>query len=55
MPHCFFDTSALVKRYYEENGSEAVDAIIEDDEHVHIIGTPDSSTQPFARSDQASG
>lgn len=54
MPHCFFDTSALVKRYYEENGSEAVDAIIED-EHVHIIGTPDSSTQPFARSDQASG
>lgn len=55
MPHCFFDTSALAKRYYEENGSKAVDAIIEDDEYVHIIETPDSSTQPFARSDQASG
>lgn len=55
MPHCFFDTSALVKRYYEKNGSEAVDVIIEDDEHAHIIETPDSSIQPFARSDQASG
>lgn len=26
----FFDTSALVKRYYEESGTDAVDSIIDD-------------------------
>lgn len=36
MPRLFFDTSALVKRYYEEAGSGAVDELIEveDDEVV---------------------
>jgi predicted nucleic acid-binding protein len=37
MPHCFFDTSALVRRYYEENGSEVVDAIIEDADTTVVI------------------
>ena len=32
----FFDTSALVKRYYEEDGSAAVDELIEDDRRVVI-------------------
>ncbi|HET7324949.1 MAG TPA: type II toxin-antitoxin system VapC family toxin, partial [Halococcus sp.] len=32
----FFDTSALVKRYYEEPGTEAVDSIIEGDATVVI-------------------
>jgi len=32
----FFDTSALVKRYYEEPGTEAVDALIEGDDTVVI-------------------
>lgn len=32
----FFDTSALVKRYYEEDGSDAVDELIEDDRRVVI-------------------
>lgn len=30
MEHLFFDTSALVKRYHEEEGTEAVDALVED-------------------------
>ncbi len=32
----YFDTSALVKRYYEEPGTEAVDALIEGDDTVVI-------------------
>jgi Predicted nucleic acid-binding protein, contains PIN domain len=32
----FFDTSALVKRYYEEPGTEAVDALIEGDSTIVI-------------------
>lgn len=32
----FFDTSALVKRYYEEPGTELVDELIEDDRRVSI-------------------
>ena len=32
----FFDTSALVKRYYEEPGTESVDSLIEDDRTVII-------------------
>lgn len=32
----FFDTSALVKRYYEELGTERVDELIEDDRVVTI-------------------
>jgi predicted nucleic acid-binding protein len=32
----FFDTSALVKRYYEEPGTERVDELIEDDRVVAI-------------------
>jgi len=36
MARLFFDTSALVKRYYEEPGTETVDALIEGDETVVI-------------------
>jgi len=32
----FFDTSALVKRYYEEPGTETVDELLEDDRTVVI-------------------
>ena len=32
----FFDTSALVKRYYEEPGTETVDGLIEDDRVIAI-------------------
>jgi len=32
----FFDTSALVKRYYEEPGTETVDELLEDDSTVVI-------------------
>ncbi|MFD1647134.1 type II toxin-antitoxin system VapC family toxin [Haloarchaeobius litoreus] len=32
----FFDTSALVKRYYEEPGTELVDDLVEDDRRVTI-------------------
>lgn len=32
----FFDTSALVKRYYEEPGTETVDGLIESNESVVI-------------------
>lgn len=35
----FFDTSALVKRYYEEPGSERVDDIVEADEHRVVISS----------------
>lgn len=32
----FFDTSALVKRYYEESGTETVDELLESDDTVVI-------------------
>lgn len=32
----FFDTSALVKRYYEERGTQTVDNLVEDDRRVVI-------------------
>ena len=32
----FFDTSALVKRYYEEPGTETVDTLIEGDKTIVI-------------------
>lgn len=32
----YFDTSALVKRYYEEPGTDRVDELVEDDETVVI-------------------
>ena len=32
----FFDTSALVKRYYEETGTDTVDELIEDNRTVVI-------------------
>jgi predicted nucleic acid-binding protein len=37
MEYLFFDTSALVKRYYEEDGSENVDELIEDEDSTVII------------------
>lgn len=37
MRYLFFDTSALVKRYYEEDGSEKVDEMIDDKESQVII------------------
>jgi predicted nucleic acid-binding protein len=33
----FFDTSALVKRYHQENGTAVVDAAIESSEHSCLI------------------
>lgn len=36
MDRLFFDTSALVKRYYEEPGTETVDALIEGESTVVI-------------------
>lgn len=39
MPLCFFDTSALVKRYYEEKGTEVVDSIIEDKQNQVVISS----------------
>lgn len=35
----FFDTSALVKRYYEESGTETVDRIIESEENRVAISS----------------
>jgi predicted nucleic acid-binding protein len=35
----FFDTSALVKRYHEEPGTERVDAIIEDGDTEIIVSS----------------
>lgn len=35
----FFDTSALVKRYYEESGSQAVDEIVESEENRIVISS----------------
>jgi predicted nucleic acid-binding protein len=35
----FFDTSALVKRYYEEDGTKEVDSIIEDEQNQVIISS----------------
>jgi predicted nucleic acid-binding protein len=35
--YAFFDTSALVKRYYEKPGTETVDAIVEDDDTTVVI------------------
>lgn len=37
MGYCFFDTSALVKRYYRETGTEFVDELVEDDERTVVI------------------
>ena len=39
MTYCFFDTSALVKRYYPESGTETVDELVEDPDRVVIITT----------------
>lgn len=36
MNRLFFDTSALVKRYYEEPGTETVDTLIEGESTVVI-------------------
>lgn len=36
MPRLFFDTSALVKRYYEE-GSETVDELVEAEGNEVVI------------------
>jgi predicted nucleic acid-binding protein len=37
MPRLFFDTSALVKRYYEEAGSETVDELVEAEGNEVVI------------------
>ena len=37
MPYTFFDTSALVKRYYEEDGTDRVDTLIDDPETTVLI------------------
>ncbi|WP_458208679.1 type II toxin-antitoxin system VapC family toxin [Haladaptatus sp. NG-SE-30] len=37
MPSYFFDTSALVKRYYDEQGTDVVDTIVEPAENNILI------------------
>lgn len=37
MQYAFFDTSALVKRYYEEQGTETVDSIVEGDDATVVV------------------
>lgn len=37
MTDCFFDTSALVKRYAEERGTETVDKLIDDSDTIVFI------------------
>jgi len=37
MPRLFFDTSALVKRYYEEEGSEVADQLVEAEDNEIVI------------------
>lgn len=39
MAYIFFDTSALVKRYYREQGTDTVDDIIEDEKTDIVITT----------------
>lgn len=51
MPLYFFDTSALVKRYHVETGSEKVDELFNDPESVFAISniTITEFTSAFAR------
>lgn len=37
--HIYFDTSALIKRYYNENGTRLVDSAIEDPNNTVVINT----------------
>lgn len=37
MRNLFFDTSALVKRYYDERGTDTVDTLVDDDETRVIL------------------
>jgi predicted nucleic acid-binding protein len=37
MPRLFFDTSALVNRYYEEEGSEVADQLVEAEDNEIVI------------------
>ncbi len=37
MVHFYFDTSALIKRYHKENGSEAVDRIFDSEEEKGFV------------------
>jgi predicted nucleic acid-binding protein len=39
MDHLFFDTSALVKRYHEEEGTETVDSLIEEEQNQVVISS----------------
>ena len=39
MGNCFFDTSAIVKRYHEESGTERVDELVENAEDDVIVSS----------------
>jgi predicted nucleic acid-binding protein len=39
MPYYFFDTSALVKRYHDEVGTDTVDSVIEDEANTIVISS----------------
>jgi predicted nucleic acid-binding protein len=39
MPYYFFDTSALVKRYHDEVGTDTVDSVIEDEANTTVISS----------------
>lgn len=40
MTSYFFDTSALVKRFHDESGTEQVDEIITDEDNESIVFSP---------------
>jgi len=42
MPYLFSDTAALVKRYYEEESTNRVDAVVDEDTTVVTTSLPDT-------------
>jgi predicted nucleic acid-binding protein len=55
MARLFFDTSALVKRYYEEEGSEVVDGLVESGDEVVITSLSVVETASALRRKQNRG
>jgi predicted nucleic acid-binding protein len=61
MRNLFFDTSALVKRYYDEPGTEFVDSLITDDDtkvvltSIAVIETVSAFRRKYNRDDISDG
>jgi predicted nucleic acid-binding protein len=57
MRNLFFDTSALVKRYYDERGTDTVDTLVDDDETrvvltaIAVIETVSAFRRKYNRED----